>query len=354
MTDTDVDTAHTRRSQQDTESTTVDITGMGSESDHLTSASAGSLNPFQQSQPRHHPQQQHYSIHIPTINHWPTLLIQHTRKGVSLIRKSIQRLRDNSYQSVPSSDDYHNPFHTSGFGGRKEPGHSSSCSGRRLSWVLILLSLLALTVTWVLLPTTLKPFQDRDVWVRFFDHEEPVKIVLPYSRKVHVYDVKKYALKEMDNGYTSHNPDTVKLLAVHSAGLLRTDAVWDNNVYFNSARDPIIAIETGLELFDHLNRTLGCFSDASAFGNDMFKIHFQPKFNDYQPLSNILNGIQYDVPMVHWQIRYLRQAFNDPLKDAEHPDHELWVRPKKDRRPQYWHVHPTYDAQDIPALPWSE
>ncbi|KAF9957336.1 hypothetical protein BGZ72_001931 [Mortierella alpina] len=195
-------------------------------------------------------------------------------------------------------------------------------------------------MTWVLLPTTLKPFQNRDVWVRFFDHEEAVKIVLPYRQRIHVYDVKKIALKEMDAGYTSHNPENVRLLSDVGNGLLRPDEVWDNALYHSSAYYPILAVETRYELFSYLNRTLGCFSDIRAFGNNIYEIKFQPQFNDYQPLSYVLHSIHRNT-VTNWQVQYLRRAFNDPLKDVAHNNAEYWSRPKdvlQDSQP--WYVHP--------------
>ncbi|KAF9287554.1 hypothetical protein BGZ68_001651 [Mortierella alpina] len=361
MADTDVDMAHSRRSQQDAESTTVDMTDIGTGSTNLASASVEYPNVFQQSEQRQYTPQQHYNLQIPTINHWPALLIQHTRKGIKFVHESIQhtrkgirfvhesiqQLRNNSYRSVPSTD------HTRRFGSRrlsKEAGHSSSCSSRRFNRILILLSLISLIMTWVLLPRTLDPFQNRDVWVRFFDHEDAVKVVLPYGRKVLVYDVKKNALKEMDNGYTSHNPADVKLLEPFSGRLLISDNVWDNGVYFSSARYPIIAIQTRFEMFDYLNRTLGCFSDISAFNNNVYEIKFQPPHEDYGPLFDVLEVLQRGSAMKNEHIRYLRQAFSDPLKDAPDDGYYYWERP----RPQPSYVQPAYPTQHIPPMIWPE
>ncbi|KAF9564865.1 hypothetical protein EC968_004394 [Mortierella alpina] len=348
MADPDVDAIRASRSLQDAESTTVEMTDMGSASANPTTASVEYPNSFQQSQQQHQQQQQqHYSIHIPTINHWPTILFQHMQKGVRLVRESLQLLRDKPYHSVPSSNDNPNPFHRPSFRSTRhtrQAGHSPSCSGRRLSRIVLLLTLFALTMTWVLLPKTLKPFQDRDVWVRFFDHEQPVKIVLPYRRKVHVYDVKKHALQEMDNGYTTHNPENVRLLAPYSVCTLQPDDVWDNFNYYSSARFPIIAISTGY----------GCFSEASAFGNDVFQIKFQPRNKDFWSLCEVLRDIDHDYSISNKHIRYLRQAFNDPLMDASISEWDEWVRPKANQPPKAWYVYPTRPTQAIPAMPWPE
>ncbi|KAF9966671.1 hypothetical protein BGZ70_001618 [Mortierella alpina] len=366
MANTDEDRVRTRVSQQDTESTTVDMTGMidmGLKSAHVNPASVEYANPFQQPQPLHRSQEHHYSIQIPTINHWPTLFTQYARKGARFIHENVQRLKYHSYHSIPSRDNNHNPFRRSSFGSRRffqKAGHTSSCSGRRFNRILILLGLYALIMTWAFLPALLRRPQDRNVWVRFFDHDEPVKVVLPPDRKMQVYDVKKHAIQEMDYRYSSYNPETVRLLAAHSLGLLRPDDVWDNTLYPNSARDPIIAIETGHELIDHLNQTLGCFSTSSAFYYDRFKSQFHPEFDDYQQLYNILQNMHDNRPLQNWQIRYLRQAINDPLQDEALYGPDFWVRPKNwyDQPSDYAqptaYAQPTYHAQDIESIPVPE
>ncbi|CAO3570647.1 unnamed protein product [Mortierella alpina] len=165
-----------------------------------------------------------YSIQIPAVNHWPTLLTQYARKGVRAIH-------ENRRSSNPKTATY-----------------GCDC----------------------------------------FDHEEPVKVVLRQDRKMHVYDVKKHATREMDYRHASYSPETVRLLAAHLPGLLKPDDVWNNNRHFNSAHYPVIAIQTGYELIGLLNRTLACFSTFSALVSDRFKTRSQQKFEDYQQLYNIL------------------------------------------------------------------
>ncbi|KAG0203802.1 hypothetical protein BGX28_004043 [Mortierella sp. GBA30] len=315
----------TRKPRHVPESATVDMTETNTAIPNVcsTSAAVEYTNSSQQQQ-QNHRQDQHYNIMIPTMDHWPALFVQYARKGISFVSKATKHL-SHGYKSVAtaasdendrasSSSSISSSSRTITFGSKrqlKRASHVVGCSGRRLGRILFVSCVVVLAVSWILLPKSMKPFHNRDVWVRFFDHEEPVKITLPYRHRIHVQDVKKIALKEMDFGYkTSHVLGNVRLLSATGSGWLKPDWEWDDKDwrYSSESNRPIIAIE---------NR-YGCFSDASAF-KDVFSIKFQPEYNEYQVLSDILWFIYEGSyrSILNRHIQYLRRgSFDGPNPES--------------------------------------
>ncbi|KAF9350458.1 hypothetical protein BGX26_011361 [Mortierella sp. AD094] len=79
---------------------------------------------------------------------------------------------------------------------------------------------------------------------------EPVKIELPYQRKVHVLDIKKMTMRGFDNGSLDWPRfEDLKLLTFFP-GWLRQDMVWDDEYWkFKSSYDhPILSVKTGQAL----------------------------------------------------------------------------------------------------------
>lgn len=127
---------------------------------------------------------------------------------------------------------------------QKEGGHRVQCSPRRWTRLLAALTLFVLFITLLALPRRMNLFRSRVVWVRYYSHEEPVKIVLPFGRKVHVSDVKATAVQAMAFGYDRPLGE-VKLLSPHGYQKLWPGEVWDDHME-TEARKPIIAVDTGL------------------------------------------------------------------------------------------------------------
>ncbi|KAF8946841.1 hypothetical protein BGZ46_005684, partial [Entomortierella lignicola] len=244
---------------------------------------------------------------------------------------------NNGYQGLPAN--------ANGSFGRarySKKDNSASWRNRRLARIIFFSVLAAFTIIWIFaVPNTLKPLHDRDIWIRYFNHEEAIKVTLPYRRVVHVHDVKKSVLKELDHGfYMQHFLTNVKLIT--SEGLLRSDEVWDNNHgrFSSSAQQPILAVAPQNELFKFLNETLGCFSGADAYDGNVFNIKFLPD-NGYGQLASVLYKINNDNSPGYWHqsvsnldILYLRNGFNDPKKGEILPPYEDWTPPKR-TRPAY-------------------
>ncbi|KAF9358435.1 hypothetical protein BGX26_001780 [Mortierella sp. AD094] len=296
----ELESLHTRRPTQQ-ESTIVSMTDIHSDPEYA--------NPFQN--PIQHQQefqpQRHYNVAIPAIDHWPAIFARALGTSAKYIAQTARDIRDGArdgsapsgkYQNVPTSANGSSSFQGNSFGGRrhsKNNGGATTCFSRRISRILFFLLIVTLVITWIAIPKTLKPFHDRDVWIRYFNHEEAIKISLPYSRVVHVQDVKKVALKELDTGYRmTHVAGNVRLLS-HS-GLLDAGEEWDNNSwrYMSWSSQPILMMSFGNELFQFLNDTLGCFSGAEAYNYNLYDVRFKPENNDYQSLARILNGLGSD------------------------------------------------------------
>lgn len=206
-------------------------------------------------------QQQHqrqYNFAVPAIEHWPDLLSRgiktSTRCLVWLFRQiksafqevandtsPSKRYRDIPMTSNGSSSASSSSYRRVGLEKRRHlrPKRSILC-GR----VLCLLCTSAVMAIVFLVPQ-LQPFRNRVVWIRYFNHEEAIKVNLPYGRNVHVQDVKKIAIKELDLGYSvKHALGNVRLLARYGPhGSLEGDEIWDNDMYWSSPRHPIIAVE---------------------------------------------------------------------------------------------------------------
>ena len=88
-------------------------------------------------------------------------------------------------------------------------------SGRRLSQFLLLLSLATLASVWVfVVPHTLKPYKDREVWIRYLDHTEAIKIQAPLGRTMHVADVRHVAFAQLSQGFAYQQLELGKLLLI--------------------------------------------------------------------------------------------------------------------------------------------
>jgi len=230
-------------------------------------------NPFQhqpngqrQEHGRSH-QQQHYNIMIPTIEHWPALFMQglkttaiYTVEGLKQLHIKFQEYtaaNSGSYQVLPTTNldasrrqqqqqDRQTAFTFGTKRQLKQGRHQCSVSGRRLTRLLCFLVLVVTTIVLLVVSHRWNPLEERAIWIRYFTHEEPIKIYLPYGFNVHVSDVKKEAVKDMQVGFSTINPGNVRLIS-RNYGVLPADAVWDNNkdyMFGNSGYHPIIAVET--------------------------------------------------------------------------------------------------------------
>ncbi|KAF8952749.1 hypothetical protein BGZ52_004112 [Haplosporangium bisporale] len=257
----------------------------------------------QQQQPPRYQEQQHYNIMIPTLNQWPQLALEGIAKGtamavngVSTAHTKLQAYRaqhpdKSSYQGLPtsSSDLYLSPRSSSSssppsffsrrdsrkpasFGGKRQLKRGGvcllSCSGRRLLQLVML-------VVWTVflleqLPQALNPFQET-LWVRYYNHEEPVKVALPLGQ-------------------------------------------WDNEkkIFRSSAEKPILAIEINHHLYAFLDLQLGCFSRFSNM--DVTSMRFVPPGEDWTMLVEVLELLNQNKvrKLMRAHIRYLRQGFSDP------------------------------------------
>ncbi|KAF9106687.1 hypothetical protein BGX27_009052 [Mortierella sp. AM989] len=301
------ETLHVKPNQQ--ESITVSLSEIRSDAEYP--------NPFQHqpSQP-----QRHYNVMIPAVEQWPELLINglktSTKYAIRTLRAISEGIRDGAgshhYQGLPTNASGSTPFHNLGSKRySKKAGGASSCTGRRITRILYLLVLVAVVLTWIIIPNTLRPFQDRDIWIRYLTHEESIKITLPYSRIVHVHDVKKVAIKELELGFTGfHTIGNIKLLS--DSGWLRPDREWVNTdwAFKSSSHRPILAVDMGRELFMFLNETLGCFSERPLYGVNDFK--FVPENLDYSQLASILyhrSTLGDTFYLSNDDIMYLRRGF---------------------------------------------
>ncbi|KAF9392611.1 hypothetical protein CPB97_000064 [Podila verticillata] len=329
-------------------------------------------NPFQQP-PRQHTssQQQHYSILIPTVDHWPRIALEGLARGAvyaldalsyaqHTLHAHVNQLRANSssssYHVLPtSSADLHelsspssSPPHRRRiitFGSKrqqKESGYRVLCSSRRWTRLLAALTLFVLFITLLALPRRMNPFRSRTVWVRYYNHEEPVKIVLPFGRKVHVSDVKATAMKAMAFGY-ERPLGQVKLLLPYGHKLFPGD-VWDDDMGI-MAEAPIIAVETGFELFEFLNSNLNCFTSYPSSN-----LRFKPEQDQWFMLYDILDRINSNrLTFDREDIYYLRKGFDDP--QANEP---IWdMRPfNSKQRNHMGYDHPRYAPTVSSPIVW--
>ncbi|KAF9173205.1 hypothetical protein BGX21_003643 [Mortierella sp. AD011] len=336
---------HTRRATQQ-ESTTVSMTDINSDPEYAT--------PFQhqqQSQP-----QGHYNVSIPAVDQWPGILARVLRTSATYIARTARDIREGvqdglassgKYQNLPTAIDSSSSFRGNSFGGRRHSrnGGGAACFSRRIGRILFFLVLVTLVTTWLAVPKNLKPFQNRDIWIRYFNHAEAIKIRLPYSRVVHVYDLKKVALKELDFGYISlHSLNDVRLLS--DSGLFNAGEEWDNDRwrFQNSYNQPILMVSLGNELFQFLNDTLGCFSGPEAYNYNVFDIKFSPEYRNFSHLARILHNIGFEnagyvsgATFSNADIVYLRKGFGDPLQSEPLDQQAIWVRPAKPKYSDGFH-----------------
>lgn len=210
----DADTLQTRKAHTthnnhpDDESTSVPIVESHSGADQYP-------NPFQQhvgqAQGRHHQQQQqHYNVMIPTVDHWPAIFLDGLKTSAQFAVLGLkqahtkwqeyQSSRDRSYQVLPTttidprSQQHNTPtrqIFTFGSKRQQKGGHQFSVSGRRLTRLLFLLVLTVTTILLLVLPHRLNPLEDRAIWIRYYSHEEAIKIMVPYGIKLHVSDSRR-------------------------------------------------------------------------------------------------------------------------------------------------------------------
>ncbi|KAG0067458.1 hypothetical protein BGZ89_006038 [Linnemannia elongata] len=340
----DTDTLQTRKAHTshnnhpDDESTSVPIIETDSGADQYP-------NPFQQhvgqAHGRHHQQQQqHYNVMIPTVDQWPAIFLDGLKTSAQFAVLGLkqahtkwheyQSSRSGSYQVLPTttidsrSQQQNAPtrqIFTFGSKRQQKGGHQFSVSGRRLTRLLFLLVLAVTTILLLVLPHRLNPLEDRAIWIRYYSHEEAIKIMVPYGIKLHVSDVKKAALTEMHQGFSSFGPaGTVKLISRNS-GALAPDRVWNNRDwdFESSARHPILIVDTKYTLFQFLESSLRCFAQQREYtqqGRDPYLVSFNPEHNDYTILAKIIDSIANNEEYFDEnEIFYLRNAFDDPKKN---------------------------------------
>ncbi|KAG0053547.1 hypothetical protein BGZ83_000900 [Gryganskiella cystojenkinii] len=327
-------------------------------------------NPFQQRpQPnQHHSQQRHYNVMIPAVEHWPGLFLQGVRTAAQFSSEKLRQFQEarakGQYQGLPmtsisSSASSSSRPTTFSFGSKRQlkdsGGRTMLCSGRRLTRILLLLTVLVTIPLYIfVIPRTLKPFQNRDVWVRYFNHEEPIKIDLPYAKRVHVADVKKVAFHQLSQGYQYSGLELGQMFLISPYGRLKPDEEWENDEYrFESSFDqPILVVDPREQLFEFLSKRLQCFSDSSYYyGGGRFghqDIVFKPPSNTYYDYSNlwyILRNIReannpdrhnwynsQHTPVSGDYIQYLRKGFNDPMKNEYVPDGKFFYKQERDDR----------------------
>ncbi|KAF9437641.1 hypothetical protein BGZ76_011823 [Entomortierella beljakovae] len=312
------DAFHARRSAGQ-ESTTVPMTEVYMEGNNQNTYA----NPFleEQSRPRN------YNVSIPAVEQWPRIAAKSfdafAKHSVRLWQGIRAKWSEDNYQALPSSS-------SSSFGQRKkkEAGRTTLL-GRQMTRILALFFIVGIVLTWAFLPATVKPFQKRDIWIRYFNHEEPIKIVLPYSLKVDVYDVKKAAMKELFQGYSMVGPSEVKLINLYGA------------------------LESDMMTF--LNSSLGCFSGIDKFNYRYETVRFQ-SYNYgrlYKILSHLGGGKGSKYYIQKNDIHFLREAFNDPLKDqapSNNDSYELWERPAEVKRRPHW-IEPYREIPEDRGIP---
>ncbi|KAF8952748.1 hypothetical protein BGZ52_004111 [Haplosporangium bisporale] len=288
-------------------------------------------NPFQQPPGQHtSSQQQHYSILIPTVNHWPRIALEGLARGAvhaldalkyaqRTLHAHVNQHRANSsssYHVLPtSSADLHelsspssSPPHRRRiitFGSKrqqKESGYRVLCSSRRWTRLFAALTLLVLLITLLVLPRRMNPFRSRVVWVRYYSHEEPVKIVLPFGRQVYVSDVKATAMKAMAFG------------------------------------------------------NLNCFTTSYYPSNN---IRFKPENDEWYSLYHILNAINADTTYWHtfnrlsqFDIMYLRKGFDDPRANELIRDMSQFNSKQRNHN-RMGYDHPHYAPSTTIPMEWS-
>ncbi|KAF9898264.1 hypothetical protein EC991_000378, partial [Linnemannia zychae] len=206
----EADTLQTRKAhltQDDDLATAVPTTGSHSRTDQYP-------NPFQQQHQHigqgnggnHHQQQQHYNLMIPTVDHWPAIFLEGLKTSAQFAVLGLQKAhakyqeyqasRSGSYQILPTTnlDTHSYPQQTSTrqtfrFGSKRQQkgGHQVTCSGRRLTRSVFFLVMMV-TVLLFIIPHRLNPLEDRAIWVRYYSHEEAIKITIPFGYKPHVSD----------------------------------------------------------------------------------------------------------------------------------------------------------------------
>ncbi|KFH69965.1 hypothetical protein MVEG_04768 [Podila verticillata NRRL 6337] len=341
-------------------------------------------NPFQQPPGQHtSSQQQHYSILIPTVNHWPRIALEGLARGAvhaldalkyaqRTLHAHVNQHRANSsssYHVLPtSSADLHelsspssSPPHRRRiitFGSKrqqKESGYRVLCSSRRWTRLFAALTLLVLLITLLVLPRRMNPFRSRVVWVRYYSHEEPVKIVLPFGRQVYVSDVKATAMKAMAFGYDRPLGQVKLLPGPQYRGRLSPGHVWDDDMG-TEAEYPIIAVETGFELFDFLNSNLNCFTTSYYPSNN---IRFKPENDEWYSLYHILNAINADTTYWHtfnrlsqFDIMYLRKGFDDPRANELIRDMSQFNSKQRNHN-RMGYDHPHYAPSTTIPMEWS-
>ncbi|KAG0375591.1 hypothetical protein BGX24_008881 [Mortierella sp. AD032] len=333
----DADTLQTRKAHHTQDdngaATAVPMAESHSETDHYP-------NPFQQQQQHHvghghaqHQRPQHYNVMIPTVDHWPAIFMNglkvtanYTVLGLQQAHNKYQEYqasRSGSYQVLPTTNFDTHPYpqqtskrQTFSFGSKRQQkgGHQVTCSGRQITRSFFLLVLLITTIILLAIPHRLNPLEDRAIWIRYYNHEEAIKIMVPFGLKLHVSDVKQQALKELQSGFSPFTPGNVKLLARYYGALL-PDEVWDNShdSFASSARHPILVVDTRYELFHFLDSALGCFATPSEYYQqnlDIFSVTFSPGYSGYSTLAMILDKIaNNDSTFDEREIFYLREAF---------------------------------------------
>ncbi|KAF9128155.1 hypothetical protein BGW39_005317 [Mortierella sp. 14UC] len=330
-------------------------------------------NPFQQQQHHiehgygrsHHQQQQHYNVMIPTVDHWPAIFLDGLKTsahfavlGFQKVRSKYQEyqgLHSGSYQVLPTTnlDTRSYPQQTStrqtfsfGIKRQQKGGYQATCSGRRVTRLFFFLVMVVTTILLLVIPHRLNPLEDRSIWIRYYNHEEAVKITVPFGLKLHVSDIKKRALNELQNGYSKFAPGNVKLISKYN-GALSPDQVWDNgrDTFRSSANHPILVIDTKYELFRFLDSALGCFATPNEYSQqrrDPYNVSFDPGYRGYADLARIIDKIaNNEVRFDEWEIFYLRDAFNDPKRNEPRTGN-VWMKGNFNRN--------MYITPDVPYI----
>ncbi|KAG0328375.1 hypothetical protein BG000_000516 [Podila horticola] len=153
------------------------------------------------------------------------------------------------------------------------------------------------------------------LWVRYYNHEEAVKVALPLGCKVHVSDVKVAATTALAYGFGTALGQT-KLLSAMTGEALSPGEEWNNDKkkFRSSAEKPILTIEVNYGLYDFLDKQLGCFSLDRRTMDVTTRMRFLPPRDDWTMLVEVLQLLnQNNVrKLMRAHIRYLRQGFNDP------------------------------------------
>ncbi|GJJ70320.1 hypothetical protein EMPS_02669 [Entomortierella parvispora] len=322
-------------------------------------------NPFQhRPQSSQHQSAGHYNVRIPTVEHWPAILMQGVKATAVFAGEKLRQIQ--AYQQDGSSSGRYSRLPTSSmsssssgqrptftFGSKRQlrdgGGRTMLCSGRRLSRILLLLCITVLIPVWIfVVPHTLKPYGDRDVWIRYYDHEEPIKIQVPLAKKVHVADVKRIAFGKIIQGYSKQRLEEGKVFLISGLeGKLNVGAPWVNSdwSFTSSPEVPILMVDPGDELFRFLQGSLKCFSGDEYYYGGVEPVVFRPPRDQWQPLARILRSISLDrrygyrMPVDPKDITYLREGFNDPKK-REQVSHGEYSYSQKEERRNVWQISP--------------